>query len=70
MKLLSDEKLDYLRNISYKDGFAAGMDLRNSELAEELLKIAFQVRRIDTWDKRLRDNSVERLFAQHHKLAK
>lgn len=70
MKLLSNEKLDYLRNISYKDGFAAGRDLRNRELAEELLKIACQVRRVDTWDKQLKDDLIERLITQYRKLAK
>lgn len=70
MKILSNEKLDYLRNISYKDGFAEGRDLRNYELADELLKIACQVRRVDTWDKELKNNLIDRLITQYRKLAK
>lgn len=70
MKLLSNDKLNYLRNVSYRDGFAAGRELRNCELAEELLKIACQVRRVDTWDKQLKDNLIDRLVSQYRKLAK
>lgn len=70
MKLLTNDKLEYLRNLSYKDGYAKGRQISNYELAEELLRIACQIRRMDTWDNNLKDDLIDRLVTQYRKLAK
>lgn len=70
MKLISNEKPEHLRNLSYKDGFVAGRELRNHELAEELLKIACKIKNIDTWDKQLKEELIDKLLFQYKRLAK
>lgn len=70
MKLLTNEKLEYLRDLSYKDGFAEGRKLSNYELGEELLRMACQVRRMDTWDNNLKNDLIDRLVTQYRKLTR
>ena len=69
MKILTNNKYNSEMTHSYTEGWLDGHKSINQRIAKEILSVACQIRRMDTWDKELQSKLVGKLLEQYKILA-